>query len=277
MRDLVRELAESARKHHIVLGRHLYEVRRVNSDQLRLHGWASLEGSASVKPALEEADAQRKKLLDRVNGKVGKPDPAAVTALRELEMSKVRAMASRPEGAAALLDRWTAYVCAAVVGLGALREGVDYGPAAVLPPEVAPASVAVDLRDAADLEAGRPFACFQAIRYVQAEADEDLDTGAVWVHRLTAEQRTTLGGIIVSLQSVASEVTPFRRAAGAAGAVSSAGEGVREVAARGAGADPVPDGVQPGVPAGRRKSRGRGGRAAQAGVPGDRDRLTSGG
>lgn len=277
MRDLVRELAESAHRHYIVLGRSLYQVQRVNSDQLRLHGWASLEGSASVKPALEEVDKQRAALQARVGGKTIAADPAALQALQALQLAKLHALTSRPEGASALLDRWTAYVCAAVVGLGALREGVSYGAAAVLPPEVDPSSVALDLRDAKDLEAGRAPAHFQAIRYVQDEASEDLDAGVVWVHRLTAEQRTTLGGVIVSLQSVASEVTPFRRAAGAAGDVLSAGEEVREVAARGAGAESVPDGLQPGRGAGRGKGRSRGSRSAEARVPGDPARLTSGG
>jgi len=274
-KNVARLIAESAREHYVVLDRTIYAIRRINSDQLRHHGWAELEGASSVKAALEQIDREAEDLRKRIDPKRRKkPDDELRMKLLELQRSRMLAIYSRPESAEAQLARCTAYICAAVVGAGRLRDDVDLKElVVVLPDDADPATLAEDLRLPDEIEHGAPPVYLAPVRFVQDEAAEDLDHAITWVHRLSAIQRSTLGALVIDLQSVAGEVTSFRRAAGAAGGVLEAGEGDGALAARGAGAGPVAGGVRDPVPAGRR-DRGRQGRSgSEARVPGRADRV----
>lgn len=265
MKNVARLIAESTRERYVVLGRTIYAVRRADSDALRHVGFAALEGAASVREAMDRIGAEQADEVKRLNGMPADQRAAAqaevMARLTDLGQRRLQAMVATPSGDAAMLERCTAYLCAAVVGAGMLRaDASDFGSVAVLADQVEPSSVAEDLRDEDEIAAGVAPTYLAPIRYVRSQAEEDLDAGRVWVQTLSIEQRSALGMVVIGLQSVASEVTPFRRAAGAAGGDLEAGNEVREVATRGPGADSVADGVRGGVPAGGRgrgRARGR--------------------
>lgn len=257
--SIAHEIASQARERYVVLGQRIFAVRRVNSDDLRHVGWAALEGTASVREAQKRMAAEVRELRDRLNGTPAEQiaaERAKVGArLEQMAVEKLELLEGRPEGRNAFLERCTAYVCAAVCGAGRLLQRYS-GEALVLNDGVDPDQIAEPLPDAGD---GR-IRYLEPVRFVRLEADEDLDAGRIWVHRLTEDDRRSLGLQCIALQSVASEVAPFRRAAGAARDVSPAGDDVQGAPAPAPAARPVGGGVQ------RRGTRGRarGGERADA-------------
>lgn len=251
-------LAAATDRHLVVLGDLVLEVERVNSDQLRRHGWSELEGSSSAREAL--ALVRQEKMAAREAASGNAPEVSAArlehhrTTVAAQSQKAFAALTARPEGQVAFVSRCTAYVCAMVVRAGFAKEGdlpgvkvtKAVGRLGVLPAGTDPATVTFFKEGEQPLE---------TMRYVQDRSKENPAEGVLWVHRLTEEQRTALGLVLIGLQSVAPEVTPFRVATGGAPADPPAREGVREVAARGAQADAVPDGAGGGVRGAARRDR----------------------
>lgn len=216
MSSIAAEIAAEGRERLYVVGRRLYGIRRVNSDDLRHTGWAALEGAAAVRQVEEAARKEAEEIRARLAALSPEQAEAAREAARdkvaEWQQGRMLAMLGRPEGEAAFLARCTAYLCAAVAKVGRLLPEV----------EVAVGEVAsgTDLATIAEPIPGTdPPRYSEPIRFVRAEAEEDLDKGVVWVHRLTDDVRVTLGLLAIQAQGVAQELAPFRGATGAARAV----------------------------------------------------------
>ncbi len=229
----------------------IYEIRRVNGDDLMHVGWASLEGAASVREVERQLEVTAKEHRDRINGTPPERQAAAQTeaeaALQALAASKLQAMMNCPEGQAAMLERCTAYVCAAVCRAGRVLDEVTL-PAGPLDDGVDLPAIAERVPDS------EPARYSEPMRYVRSEKEEQDDAAgdAVWVHRLPPDDRIALGMLIIGVQSVAREVAPFRSAAGAAGAAGRVGAPVqptpeRAPRARSGGRRVQPDGPGGGV------------------------------
>lgn len=267
-RNLAEELIASVEEHYVVLGRTIYAVRRVNSDQLRHQGWATLEGSSSARAALAEAQERAEELQARSDGMTPEELAEAQRQVAAQRESYWRAMVGRPEGAEAMLSRSDAYICAAVVGAGALRDDLPAVGCEVLTPDQAPEVVAQDLRTPEEIASGSwPDPVYLVPQtFVRELVAEDAAQRRTWVHRLSTAQRTTLGTAIAQLQEVASEVAPFRRLAGPRRPALAAHGGDGDPPARAAAHEPVGDGSDPVVQGRSRKGDRRARQEREAGV-----------
>ena len=214
MGKLAATIAAPAAPKLIAWGDLVYRVRRVDSDDLRRVGFAALEGSASVR----EAETELRRLQREARARISKltPEEAIVelekAAAREAEIAEQRLVAvlGRPEGQTALLDRYDAYICAAITGAGRLLATTERRPPGVVVDADDPAKVLEDLRDQEEIEAGKEPVYIEAIRFSQREAEHDPDRGVVWIHALSEDQRRLLGAAIGILQSVTGALVPFR-------------------------------------------------------------------
>lgn len=275
-KNVAKLLVESTRERIVVLGRTLYAVGRVDSDKLARAGWAELEGSSLAKAALDEIEAEQAELTARISGpkqaeQIAGQREAAAKRLREISQNRWKALVARPEGAESMLARCTAYVCAAVFRAGRLLDTATVGTdAGVLPDTLDPATVAEDLREPDEIARGDRPCYLGPIRFVPKQTDEDPEKNVVWVHRLSEEQRLTLGVIVMGLQSAAGEVTSFRGQPGAVRGDLAPGVSDGALAPRGAGADAPADSAGDPVPARRRDRGQRRDRAAGTRDPGVR-------
>ena len=207
-------LAAPARPVLISFGRLVYEVRRVNSDDLRRVGYAVLEGESSVRAAEREIkdEARRaRKLLRGLSGEAKTTEARRIEGeLEEKEEKRLELMLESPQRQVALLERSAAYICAAIVGAGRLLDGVASPDLGTVIDAADPALVLEDLRSDAEIEAGKPPIYVEPIRYVQEEAEQDPDKGRIWVHALPEGERRILGGAVIVLQGVSREIRPFR-------------------------------------------------------------------
>jgi hypothetical protein len=248
-------LAAPARPVLISFGRLVYEVRRVNSDDLRRVGYAVLEGAASVRAAEKEIKEESRKARALLKAtpaeELAEQEALAEERLAEISIRRFEALTATPQSQVALLERCGAYICAAVVGAGRLREEVETPDLGVVVAADDPATVLEDLRSDAEIEAGKPPIYVERISYVRLEAEQNIDAGRIWLHALPEDDRSLLGSAIILLQSVSREVTPFRLCPRGAPADRRAGEEVQPAAARDPDARPVPN------RASRRSKRGR--------------------
>jgi hypothetical protein len=256
--------AVQSRPWFVVVGQRIYVCRRVVTDDLRLIGYAALEGAAAVKAVEEQVAAERRQMQDLfgLKGEAREQKAAEVLAkLQDFQRQRLAAMTSTPDQKREYAKRCTAYICASVFRYGAVRPDAEIPDFVhVLPEGADPGTIAVDLRDAAEVEAEVNPIYAEPLQFVEAEGDHNPEAGRMWVHRIPQAHREALGTAIMSLhhQATVGEVLPFREDTGAGDLVSLAGEGVRAAAARDPAADPVREGVQPVVPAGRKQGRGRG-------------------
>lgn len=181
---------------YAIVDRAIYRFERVCSDDLRRVGYAHLEGSIAAAIAQEEA-AQPLREQIATAGLATEADRAArLEALRqrdeERRARRTREALQSEAGAAAALERATAYVCAAVTG-GCLLPGD------------APAEPHGSVRVTRELPAGAEV---EAFRFVPRR--EGAAGASVWVHTLSAGRRLALGNAIVAALDVAPEVLPFR-------------------------------------------------------------------
>lgn len=214
--SIAAEIAAGGGERLYVVGRRLYGVRRVNSDDLRHTGWAALEGAAAVRQVEEQARKEAEEMRSRIAAlspeQQEQARDIAKEKLAEYQQGRLMAMLGRPEGQTAFYARCTAYLCAAVCKAGRLRDDVEME-AGEVPPGTDLATIAQPIPGTDPPRYSEP------IRFVRAEAEEDLDKSVVWVHRLSDEVRVALGMLCLSAQGVAQELAPFRGATGAAGAV----------------------------------------------------------
>jgi hypothetical protein len=249
----------------IAVGQRIYVARRVNTDQLRLIGFAALEGSAAVKTVEDQIAIERRKLQDLrgLDGQAREEKAAQmIGTLQALAQQRLQAMTRSPEQQAEYLRRCNAYICASVHRYGAVKPGVALPEFIhVLPDGTDASTVAVDLRDEEEIAADAKPIYAEPLRFTEDERQHDPANGVLWVHRIPQQHREALGTAIITLhhQATVGEVLPFRGAPGDRRDVPRSGKGVREVAAPGPGADPGANGVQSVVPQGGRRGRGRGG------------------
>jgi hypothetical protein len=275
-RNVARLLAESTRQHVAVVGRLLFGIERVDSSQLAHYGWAELEGAAAVRQIDAQLEAEQEAFRARLSGskaaaQIEAEQAQAFERLRELGRSRWKAMIGRPEGAEALRRRCDAYVCAAVARMGHLLPGAAV-PEGVLPDGADLATIAVDLRDEAEVAAGVAPIYLAPTRFVIKQAEEDLDKGVVWVHSLSPDQRGALGLIIMGVQEGGADLACFRGEPGALRGDLADRDRDGALAPRGAGADALADGVHDPMPASRGGRNRSERRAARAGLPDDQRR-----
>lgn len=278
MSRVAAQLVESTGNRLIVVAGMVLEVQRVDSDMLRREGWAALEGASSVREALERIRQEQQAERSAFAGTPEEVRVARSQHNRELAEKSARrtleAMLSRPEGQVEFLRRCTAYLCAAVVRLGVARPDLELpiqdptvGPFALLPPGTPAPDVAKDLRTEEEAAAGAPPVFLEPGGFVRLREQEDAAAGRVWAHRLSEAQRMAVGSAILSLQSVAVSVRPFRGAAGDHHRDPPRGEGVREVAPRGPEARAGGPGAGDRVRRAGGRKRGAPGGAVPDGVP----------
>lgn len=248
-------LAAPARPVLISFGRLVYEVKRVNSDDLRRVGYAVLEGAASVKQAEAEIKQESKRARALLKAtpaeELAEQQRLADERLEELSMRRLESITATPQSQVALLERCGAYICAAIVGAGRLRAEVETPDLGVVVSADDPAEVLEDLRSEEEIEAGKPPIYVERISYVRLEAEQNIEAGRIWLHALPEDDRSLLGSAIILLQSVSREVTPFRLSPRRSDDARRASEEVQQAPAR----DPASKPIRAGV-GGRRKQRG---------------------
>lgn len=264
MGKLAQQIAAPAKSRLVVLGSLVYRIVRVNSDELRRVGYAGLEGAASVRAVEAQLRQQQRELRAKLSGLKGeqleellKAEAAKEEALLDLRYQR---LLERPEGQTAMLERSTAYICAAVRGAGRLLDTTirPLDGNVVHCEQDEAGSVLADLRDEAQIAAGVAPIYLEDLRFVPSESDHNPDKGKVWVHALPEAARRVLGQAIADLQAITADLEPFRLRAGASAGSGRAGAEVQqapardpEVAAGGSGAgDPVSRG-------GKRKGAGK--------------------
>src|SRR5262245_47875262 len=146
----VAAIAAASRPRYVVVGRAIWGVRRVNSDDLRAVGYAALEGSAAGRQAAAEMSKLRREAKDLAAGAT--PDQIEAhevelqKQLRAVVERRDAAFGSSADGARALQQRLDGYVVAAVQRCGILLDDVEYEKVDILPDDVDPATIAKDLR-----------------------------------------------------------------------------------------------------------------------------------
>lgn len=267
MGKLAAAIAATTKPRLIAWGDLVYRVIRVDSDDLRRVGFATLEGAASVR----EVDVRLREVQRQTRAKVSKLKPEEAEA--ELAKAKEReaalaedrlvALLGRAEAQVAVLDRYDAYICSAITGVGRLLDTTERHPLGVVV-DVSyedRATVLEDLRDEAEVGAGAEPIYIEQIRFVQSEKDHDPDKGRVWVHSLNEEQRRLLGTAIAVLQSVAGDLVPFRLQPRAPADPGEAGDPIQQATARDPGPGTGGSGAGDHVPRSLGGKRGRKNRA----------------
>lgn len=273
MGKLAAEIAAPAKSRLVVLGSLVYRIVRVNSDELRRVGYAGLEGAASVRAVETQLRQHQRELRAKLSGLKGealeellKAEAAKEEALLDLRYQR---LLERPEGQTAMLERSTAYVCAAVRGAGKLLDTtirpLDGNVVHCDLDEVA--SVLADLRDEAQIAAGVAPIYLEDLRFVTSEADHNPEKGRVWVHALPEAARRVLGQAIADLQSITADLEPFRLRAGEPAGPGRAGAEVQQAPARDPEAAAGGSGAGDHVP-GRRARKGAGKGQRQQGMAG---------
>jgi hypothetical protein len=201
---------------YLGMGRVVWRLRRVNSEQLQAQGYAALEGSEAYAAVQAEIARERK---EHIAGLGQHADEAArranIARVAEVErartLKRLEALQSTAEGRAALLARCEAYLCASVDGVANLTTPIEE-PGGVL------------------WAAEPPNQGWEDWQWVRDERREDKPRGIVWVGRLPAQLREVLGLAVQSTQGglTRKRVDTFRAGSGPAPAAAPPGPDLRD-------------------------------------------------
>lgn len=273
MGRITEALAAAGHARYVVVGRAMFAVRRIDTDELRQVGFAQLEGSSAAKQAEAQIADERRQgealIRAMTPGEAREAEAKHIGRLRELQVSRFRSMIATPDGDRAFMRRCNAYICASVTRVGTLLEGVVLPDRTLIPDDEDPAGFAEDARSEAEVQAGAPPVYSEPIQFVQDEADHKPSEGRLWVHLLSVSDRFTLGQAIMDMQtaSVVREVLPFRGGSRGRQDLPPTRGDVRTDASRDPAVEPVRDGVQPAGDGARSKGRARADREGRGSVP----------
>jgi hypothetical protein len=258
MGKMAQAFGAKTRPRLLFIGQIVWRVKLVDSLGLARVGFAHLEGSAQAKQAQADVTKDAKALATEMQAL-----PAAERKRRQLEFDlrsyelnerRLEIMRSTPQGEAALQERMCGYIKAGVTGSGKLRTGVkleDGGdvPAVGLLEEYGdPAQFLEDCRSPEEVEDGKEPYFIDPLRFVDTEAEQDIEAGRVWILTLDADYRLALGTAIQGLQSeVADRLGPFRLRPPDAEAAGQAVQAVLHGPRDGVVVEPVPDGSRAAV------------------------------
>lgn len=204
----LQKLSEILKPRLVRQGDLVFRIERVDSTQLRRHGYATLEGSTAAQEAIAAAQAKYLREADESAGiplaTIEEREAHNRRLLSERNAAHLMALNRDAAGQVAFLARCDAYLLAAVSGVGTALEEVPSDADAVRPDlemydrDTDAAEVAEEIRDC---------------RLVQSRAAHDTDRGAIWIGVLSESQRRELGMVVMAIQNeeAAREVAPFRR------------------------------------------------------------------
>lgn len=242
----------------------VFRFQPINSDALARVGHAHLEGSVSYKKAMQEARPEVQRLRDLASGLPAEQREEKSKLLQQAMITertrRLEAFCATVQGQQALIERCTAYVCAAITGAGRILDTVPTEslppPGALIDPDQDPAGLLMDLRDDDERDRGLAPIYIEDIRFVATEGEQNTDKGHYWVHAVLDEgTRSALGSALMDLLSFSHLMVPFRLESGGAADSGQAREEVQQHTVSSASVGPIRAGDQP--------RRGRGGHRAR--------------